>query len=81
MQIPVGNPCVRCGKERVVVKEWTEKIGQTSMIRTLTKCPDKECQKILDDEAAAQKEKRDAITQKKAQDKEERAKLLAAAKA
>lgn len=72
------NPCVRCGKERIILKEWTEKVGQGILTHIDTICPDRECQKIIDDGIAAQREKRAAIELKRTQEKEERAKLLAA---
>lgn len=42
-----SNPCTRCGKERIVVKTWREKIGYSVVTTTETACPDKECQKIV----------------------------------
>lgn len=42
------NPCIRCGKERRVVKTWVERT-QTSLITySLSICPDPACQKIVD---------------------------------
>lgn len=80
MQNFIPNPCIRCGKERIVLKEWTEKVGMGGGIITHieTICPDRECQKIIDDGILAQREKRAAIELKRTQEKEERAKLLAA---
>jgi hypothetical protein len=82
MQTAVSNPCIRCGKERIVAKERTEKIGAGSGTITYiqTICPDKECQKIVDEGIAAAAEKKNAINLKRAKDKEEREKLLAASK-
>ena len=43
-----SNPCMRCGKERIVVKTWKEKFGDSVIINTESVCPDKECQKKVD---------------------------------
>ncbi|MDO8610200.1 MAG: hypothetical protein Q7R95_06625 [bacterium] len=52
------NLCSRCGKERVIVREWTEKIG-TSVVSNVEKhCPDKECQKIIEKELRDKRKKR-----------------------
>jgi len=40
-----SNPCSRCGKERVVVKSWNKRVGNSLLTYTLTSCPDPECQK------------------------------------
>lgn len=47
------NPCIRCGKQRVDGKSWKEKIenhfGTSYITHTETVCPDKECQKIVEE--------------------------------
>lgn len=48
MQTPLKNPCVRCGKERILVKTWTEKHENSLIKYTLALCPDEKCQKIVD---------------------------------
>ncbi len=68
------NPCIRCGKERLLVKTWTEKIKSISgktieVTRGKTICPDPECQKEVDKELRKQKAKRDKIKR----DREDRA--------
>lgn len=45
-----SNPCYRCGKERIFVRTWTEKIGHSTVTTTEKACPDPECQKLLDKE-------------------------------
>jgi len=62
----VSNPCTRCGKERVLLKKWTEEVagyGNNIMkvTRSLNVCPDPECQKIVDAELSVQKKKRDVL--------------------
>ncbi|MBI5127309.1 hypothetical protein HZA76_02530 [Candidatus Roizmanbacteria bacterium] len=55
-----SNPCSRCGKERVFVKTWKEKIGYSTITTTETACPDPECQKIVEKANKTQKAKYDA---------------------
>lgn len=74
----IANPCVRCGKERIILKTWTALVGKAQLTYTNTACPDKSCQQVINDEILAQKTKREEIEAKKAREKEERAKLLAA---
>lgn len=61
----IANICTRCGSERIVLKTWKEKIttyfGSSTVIHTETTCPNKECQKIVNSNLAAQKEKREKI--------------------
>lgn len=63
---PLTNPCSRCGKERILLKEWVEEVptfnNKTIKItRSTNTCPDPECQEIVDKELAVQKQKRDKI--------------------
>ncbi|NMB83947.1 hypothetical protein GYA28_01525 [Candidatus Roizmanbacteria bacterium] len=58
MQKPYKNICYRCGRERIVVKTWKEKIGGSTIENTETVCPDKECQKAMEQEIKKQKNKR-----------------------
>lgn len=63
----VTNPCTQCGKERILFKTWVEKVPATygnkitTVTRSLTVCPDPECQKIVEKKLAAEKDKRDKI--------------------
>lgn len=75
MQTTQHNPCTRCGRERIVSKTWKENVkiysGTSPVVHVDTVCPDQECQKVVDDQLAAQKAKRASI----AHDQEIRAKL------
>ena len=42
------NICTRCGKLRVTVKTYKEKVGNSVVICTINECPDKLCQKIVE---------------------------------
>ncbi len=44
MKKTFGNPCSRCGKERIIVRTWKEKVDSSIITNTETACPDKECQ-------------------------------------
>lgn len=59
------NPCIRCGKERLDGEVWTEMLGQILVTHTQTICPDSACQKIVDADIAAQREKRELLASKK----------------
>ncbi len=51
MQSKISNPCIRCGKERIIVKTWNEKVdtyfGTSDIVHTETACPDPACQAIV----------------------------------
>lgn len=44
------NVCIRCGKERIVLREWKEKFGYSTVINTEMICPDPQCQKKVEKE-------------------------------
>ncbi len=67
MQIQTESICIRCGKVRIVGKTWLEKMDRGNPItHTETICPDKECQKIVDADFAAKREKKLLITTNRA---------------
>ena len=51
----VVNPCVRCGKSRVVVGVREEYEFQSLVTITQTSCPDAECQRALELQWAKEK--------------------------
>ncbi len=61
-----NNPCIRCGKQRIIAREWKETIktlsGPSVVTYQLTVCPDPDCQKIVEEKQALQKAKQDEIT-------------------
>lgn len=65
MSMKSSNPCTRCGKERVEGKKWKEELitflGTSTIIHTDTMCPDKECQKIVEEKLEVQKQKSDEL--------------------
>ena len=74
----MSNPCIRCGNERVPAKTWEEKMvlyGRTTVItQTEYVCTDAECQKTVEKQLQAIKEKREQIENQKEYEKQARAK-------
>jgi len=60
--------CIRCGKQRVFLKKWKEKVDNRGTVITseIYVCPDKECQKIVDAKFAEMRQKRIDSEQRKA---------------
>lgn len=54
----ISNPCIRCGKERVRGKENNLIMNTVNTVRYVYVCPDKECQKIVEEEIAAKAAKK-----------------------
>ncbi len=69
MQNQTGNPCIRCGKQRITAKTWQEQVGQSLITHIVTVCPDEECQKIVDRELNERREKKELLTNKRLQAK------------
>lgn len=65
MQSSLSNPCIRCGKERIILKTWTENLGYALLTRTDTICPDKICQKAVNDDLEEKRLKKEAIMNRK----------------
>ena len=63
-----SNPCIRCGKERIIFKRTEEQMydypGATKVVHIEKVCPDPECQKLLDAEIKEQQNKRDTLRKK-----------------
>ncbi|OGH12863.1 MAG: hypothetical protein A2776_00090 [Candidatus Levybacteria bacterium RIFCSPHIGHO2_01_FULL_40_10] len=60
-----SNPCTRCGKERIEVKTWVEKVqtyfGKSEITHTETACPDADCQKIVQEKNDESREKKELM--------------------
>jgi hypothetical protein len=61
MNKDVLNPCILCGKQRIEVKTYKEKVGEFFVTRTLTVCPDENCQKKVESMLAKEKQKRQVV--------------------
>lgn len=58
----MGNPCIRCGRERVDVKTYREYAAGNSLVtHTITACPDKACQEAVEKRFAKEKERRETL--------------------
>lgn len=57
------NLCIRCGKQRVVVKTRREYINSSLVTTAITSCPDAECQKIVDTMLHKEKKVREKISE------------------
>lgn len=56
-----SNPCLRCGKERIVFKVYEEKVGYSTVTTKEMVCPDNDCQREMDIENKKRTEKYAAI--------------------
>lgn len=64
------NTCTRCGSERILAKTWEEVIegysnNNSKLICSQLVCPDPKCQKLVEDQWAQQKAKREYAEQQK----------------
>ena len=75
-----GSVCPVCGKDRIIVKEFKERIGNAVVVTTITTCPDKNCQARLDDRLAKEKKVRDGMKLEAEKRLEERKKRQPVAK-
>jgi uncharacterized protein YdbL (DUF1318 family) len=57
---------MRCGKERVTRKTWTEVVGTSTLTYTTAECPDAACQAVVDEINAQQAAKRQSIVDRMA---------------
>ena len=66
--------CIRCGKNRVLLKTWTDKHDNKGPVSRLELyvCPDKECQKIVDEKFEALRRKKAEIAEKKLENLKQR---------
>lgn len=77
-----SNPCFRCGKERIELKSWEEKVGTSVIVTKEMICPDPVCQKEVDSENKKARDKSNAMKERQQQrildKKKERAAKVAA---
>ncbi len=73
----MSNPCVRCGKQRINGKTWKGKAGMSVITYTQTVCPDRECQKVVEEITAQRKAKSAQLIENKAKAKLAREKASA----
>ena len=66
-----GSVCTRCGKQRIVVDSYEEKVESSVVTYTVTACSDPECQKVVDKILKQEEVKRGLI-----KDEQEKRELL-----
>lgn len=76
MTNPATSVCTRCGKPRIVVKTYTEKVETSTVTYTITECSDPECQKLVDKTLKAEKVKRQFIKDEQVKREEARKKVI-----
>ncbi len=73
----MSNKCTTCGKERIVIKTYKEKIGTSYVTFKEMTCPDPECQKRINKVLSSEKAKRQRIKDEKERAELERKKTIA----
>lgn len=56
-----GSICTRCGKPRIIVKTYEEKVETSTVTYTITECSDPNCQKLVNKTLQTEKNKRKFI--------------------
>lgn len=65
MQKSYKNICYRCGRERIVLRVWVEKLENSTIENKETACPDKECQEATEQDITRQRNKRLLLEKRK----------------
>jgi len=71
-----GSTCTRCGKPRIVVKTYEEKVDTSTVTYTITECSDPECQKMVNKTLQTEKKKRQFIKEEQVKREEARKKII-----
>ncbi len=71
-----GSVCTRCGKPRIVVDTYEEKVETSTVTYTITECSDPECQKIVNKTLRTEKKKRKFIKDEQVKREEARRKII-----
>lgn len=75
----IVNTCSRCGKQRIITKQWTETVetmrGKVKISHSDSVCPDKECQAIVAKELLVEEKKR--MKRKEEKDKKDQERIAA----
>ena len=71
-----GSICTRCGKPRIVVKTYEEKVDTSTVVYTITECSDPECQKMVNKTLQTEKKKRQFIKEEQVKREEARKKII-----
>lgn len=76
-----GSVCTRCGKPRIVVKTYEEKVDTSTVTYTITECSDPECQKLVNKTLLTEKKKRKFIKDEQEKREEARRQVIEEKKA
>jgi hypothetical protein len=70
------SPCTRCGKPRIVVDTYEEKVDTSTVTYTITECSDPECQKLVNKTLQTEKKKRQFIKDEQVKREEVRKQVI-----
>jgi len=73
----MSNKCARCGKERIAIKTYKQKVGGSYVYWREMACSDPECQKKVNKSLSNEKQKRTRIKNEQNKREEERKQRLA----
>jgi len=68
----MSNKCTRCGKERIAIKTYKQKVGGSYVYWREMSCPDSECQKKVEKTLFNEAKKRSFIKGEQLKREEER---------
>ncbi len=71
-----GSVCTRCGKPRVVVDTYEEKVDTSTVTYTITECSDPECQKQVNKTLKQEAVKRKFIKDEQVKREEARRQII-----
>lgn len=74
--VMTGSVCTRCGKPRIVVKTYEEKVDTSTVTYTITECSDPECQKQVNKTLQTEKKKRQFIKDEQVKREDARRKII-----
>jgi hypothetical protein len=71
-----GSICTRCGKPRIIVDTYEEKVETSVVTYTITECSDPECQKLVNKALQSEKKKRKFIKDEQEKREEARRQII-----
>lgn len=71
-----GSICTRCGKPRIIVDSYEEKVETSTVTYTITECSDPECQKMVNKTLKQEASKRKFIKDEQIKREDARRKII-----
>lgn len=71
-----GSICTRCGKPRIIVDSYEEKVETSTVTYTITECSDPECQKMVNKTLKQEATKRKFIKDEQVKREEARRQVI-----